>query len=111
MSTSIKSAMFSIYGSDQLPFINTNASGREISEWKNSDKVKKCYENIHTYMEKIIEKVCGTDPQKISPVQVAFTKASVKMMLNPKIYKIKFNETLMKRKIEQYMVLIRYFFF
>ena len=96
--------MFSVYGNDQLPFINTNASGREISKWKNSHEVKKCYEKLHTYMEKIIEKVCGMDPQKRSPVQVAFTKASVKMMLNPKIYKIRFSETLMKRKIEQYMV-------
>jgi GTP1/Obg family GTP-binding protein len=96
--------MFSIYGNDQLPYINTNASGRAIAEWKNSDEVKKCYEKLHTYMEKIIEKVCGIDPQRRSLAQVAFTKASVKMMLNPRTDKIRFSETLMKRKVEQYMV-------
>ena len=101
LSTRIKNAMFSVYKSDLLPYINTNASDKEIVEWKNSEKVKKCYENLHQYMEKIIGKV---NPQKRFSVQVAYIKAIVKMMLNPKIYKIKFDETLMKRKVEQYMV-------
>jgi hypothetical protein len=96
--------MFSIYGSDLLPYINTNASDKEIVDWKNSDEVKKCHKNIHQYMEKIIGKVCNMDPEKRFPAQVAYTKATVKMMLNPKIYKIKFSETIMKRKVEQYMV-------
>ena len=52
-------------------------------------------------MEKIIGKV---NPQKRFLVQVAYIKAIVKMILNPKIYKIKFGETLMKRKVKQYIV-------
>jgi len=62
-------------------------------------------------MKKIIEMICNTDLQKKCLIKIAFTKASVKIILNLKIYKIKFNEILMKRKIEKYIVLIRYFFF
>ena len=49
-------------------------------------------------MEKIIEKVCSIDLKR-SLVQVTFIKTLVKMMLNSKIYKIRFSETLIKRKI------------
>ena len=110
LSSRIKSAMFSVYGIDQLPYINTNASGRKILEWKNSNQVKRCYEKLHTYMDKIVEKVCEREQARSLP-QVAFTKASVKMMLNPKIDKIKSNETFMRKKIEKYMVCQLYIIF
>ena len=44
------------------------------------------------------------DSEKRFPTQVAYIKTTVKMMLNPKIYKIKFSETIMKRKVKQYMI-------
>src|ERR1043165_1932528 len=96
--------MFSIYRNDLLSYINTNASDKKIVDWKNSDEMKKCHKNIHQYMEKIIGKVCNMDSEKRFPAQVAYIKATVKMMLNPKIYKIKFNETIIKRKGKQYIV-------
>ena len=76
--------MFSIYRSNLLSYINTNASDKEIVEWKNSDEVKKYYKNIHQYMETIIGKVCNMNLEKRFSIQVAYTKATVKMMLNLK---------------------------
>ena len=77
--------MFSIYKSDLLPYINTNASDKEIVDQKNSDEVKKYHKNIHQYMKKIIGKMCNMNPKKRFLAQVAYTKVIVKIILNLKI--------------------------
>lgn len=96
--------MFSVFGEDQLPPINTNASCIDISNWKRSSKVHSCFKKLPAYMGKIVDKIYGVDPRKRSSVPVAFAVALVSTMLNPKTDQIKVNEDAIKRSMEKYMV-------
>ena len=112
LASRIRVSMFSVFGRDQLPRINTQATSNEISSWKKSNQVQACYHKLQTsttYMKRIIEGVCGTDKD---PLEIVFTKALVKSMLNPRVQQIKLNESFMKRKIEKYMVHpVKHYFF
>jgi hypothetical protein len=99
----IREAMFVVFGSDQLPLINTHATSVEITNWKKSDKVRACYNKLPSYMERILQRACGSEKQR-SPAQVVFAKTLVKAMLNPKINQIRISEDFMKNKIEKYSV-------
>ena len=84
--------MFSTFAEDKLPVINTNDSSNEVSAWKNSSVVAECFEKLKTngdYIDKILDKVYGTDLEKRSKVQVAFTIVLVHYVLNPKKEHIK----------------------
>ena len=85
--------MFSTFAEDKLPVINTNDLSNKVSAWKNSSVVAECYEKLKTngdyYLNKILDKVYGTDPEKRSEVQVAFTIVLVHYVLNPKKEHIK----------------------
>ena len=69
--------MFSTFAEDKLPVINTNDSSNKVSAWKNSSVVAECYKKLKTngdyYLNKILDKVYGTDLEKRSEMQVAFT--------------------------------------
>lgn len=96
---------------DQLPLINTQATSVEITNWKKSDKVRACYNKLPSYIERILQRACGSEKQR-SPAQVVFAKTLVKAMLNPKINQLRINEDFMKNKIEKYSVQnSNYFFF
>jgi len=99
----VRESMFVVYGTDQLPLINSQAPSDEITNWKKSDKVLACYNKLSTYMERILQRACGSKQQR-SPPQVVFAKILVKAMLNPKISQIKISENFMKKKIERYSV-------
>ena len=79
--------MFSTFAADKLPVINTNDSSNKVSAWKNSSVVAECFEKLKTngdYINKILDKVYGTDLEKRPVVQVAFTVVLVYYVLNPK---------------------------
>ena len=102
--------MFSTFVADKLPVINTNDSSNEVSAWKNSSVVAECFEKLKTngdYIDKILDKVYGTDPEKRSEVQVAFTIVLVHYVLNPKKEHIKIKEEVLQRKIRKYLVCFR----
>ena len=102
--------MFSTFAADKLPVINTNDSSNEVSAWKNSSVVAECFEKLKTngdYIDKILDKVYGTDPEKRSEVQVAFTIVLVHYVLNPKKEHIKIKEEVLQRKIRKYLVCFR----
>ena len=99
--------MFSTFAADKLPVINTNDSSNEVLAWKNSSVVAECFEKLKTngdyYLNKILDKVYGTDPEKRSEVQVAFTIVLVHYVLNPKKEHIKIKEEVLQRKIQKYL--------
>src|SRR5204863_6195768 len=98
--------MFSTFAADKLPVINTNDSSNEVSAWKNSPVVAECFEKLKTngdYIDKILDKVYATDPEKRSEVQVAFTIVIVHYVLNPKKEHIKIKEEVLQRKIRKYL--------
>jgi hypothetical protein len=103
--------MFSTFAEDKLPVINTNDSSNKVSAWKNSSVVAECYEKLKTngdyYLNKILDKVYGTDPEKRSEVQVAFTIVLVHYVLTPKKEHIKIKEEILQRKIRKYLVCFR----
>ena len=102
--------MFSIFAANKLPVINTNDSLNEVSAWKNSSVVAECFEKLKTngdYIDKILNKVYGTDPEKRSKVQVAFTIVLVHYVLNPKKEHIKIKEEILQRKIRKCLVCFR----
>ena len=107
----IRAAMFSTFAEDKLPVINTNDSSNKVSAWKNSSVVAECYEKLKTngdyYLNKILDKVYGTDPEKRSEVQVAFTIVLVHYVLNPKKEHIKIKEEILQRKIRKCLVCFR----
>src|ERR1043166_5053537 len=93
--------MFSTFASDKLLVINTNDSSNEVLAWKNSSVVAECFEKLKTngdYIDKILDKVYGTDPEKRSKVQVAFTIVLVHYVLNPKKEHIKSRKKYYKEK-------------
>ena len=102
--------MFSTFAADKLPVINTNDSSNKVSAWKNSSVVAECFEKLKTdgdYIDKILDKVYGTDPEKRSEVQVAFTIVLVHYVLNPKKEHIKIKEEVLQRKISKHLVCFR----
>jgi len=107
LASRIRAAMFSTFAADKLPVINTNDSSNEVSAWKNSSVVAECFEKLKTngdYINKILDKVYGTDPEKRPVVQVAFTVVLVYYVLNPKKEHIKIKEEILQRKIRKYLV-------
>ena len=61
--------MFSTFAVDKLLVINTNDSSNKVSAWKNSSVVAEYYEKLKIngdyYLNKILDKVYGTDLEKI----------------------------------------------
>src|SRR5207245_10808108 len=102
--------MCSTIAADRRQVINTNDSSNEVSAWKNSSVVAECFEKLKTnvdYIDKILDKVYGTDPEKRSEVQVAFTIVLVHYVLNPKKEHIKIKKKILQRKIRKYLVCFR----
>src|SRR5437763_15697808 len=102
--------MFSTFVADKLPVINTNNSSNEVSAWKNSLVVAECFEKLKSngdYIDKILDKVYGTDPEKRSEMQVVFTIVLVHYVLNPKKEHIKIKEEVLQRRIRKYLVYFR----
>ena len=112
LTSKTREAIFSIFGEENLPSINTNASPSEIAKWKKTSKVSTCYkklfkkindnDNSPLVLTCIIWKV--SNKKKISNVEMAFVCVICVSVLNPKYSKLKLSTKTMKRKIRYFLV-------
>jgi len=102
--------IFQVYGEDQLPIINTKAAPSEISKWKGSKNVEKCYSNLFkktkngekTYMYCIIKHVWQKiEIENILEIWLAYAISISEIMLNPKIKNIQASENEVQIKIQK----------
>ena len=89
--TRIKDAIFSVYGERELDSIKSNATPREISEWKASPKTKAAYNKLFekidpdnsedTYIMRILDRVWpgGATP---STIRLAYTITVCQVVLS-----------------------------
>src|SRR5688572_32837162 len=63
LATKVRDALFTYFGEVNLPRINTSAPPIDISNWKKSNEVRKCYDklfdNKNKALAKVLEKVFG----------------------------------------------------
>lgn len=94
-----------------MPFINSNAGPQEIANWKKSEEVAKCYENLFKLnnesgpskmLSLIIAKTFNR--KNYSNAEFAFVVAACKILLNPKYDTLQLKEKMMKNKVNRYMV-------
>ena len=85
LATKVRDALFTYFGDVNLPQINTSASPIEISNWKISNEVRKCYNKLfddkNKVLAKILERVFGKNIPK--PAHSAFAIAVCTSILNP----------------------------
>lgn len=114
LTSRIKSALFSVFGENDLLQINTRATPKEINEWKQSHSVGSCYEKLFdpvgressvTYMSQILEKVwpSGRTPK----VHIAYAIGVCVTLLNPRNDNIKISASGLKSKTDRYLVRLR----
>ena len=108
LATKVRDALFNYFGDVNLPRINTSAPPIEISNWKNSNEVRKCYtklfDNKNKVLAKILERVFGKNIPK--PAHSAFAIAVCTSILNPKSDRIQLSEESMKVIYNNYLVSI-----
>jgi hypothetical protein len=99
-----------VFGEDQLPIINTKVSSTAISRWKNSESVRRCFENLFkktknnekSYMYCIIKHVWSTiEIENIPNTWLAYAISISEIMLNPEIKNIQVSENEVKLKISK----------
>lgn len=104
--------MYYVFGTDQLPQINSNASPLEIQNWKKHPSVSKCYdklyrqvnvENTNTYMSRIINKVFCNKKNE-AKVKIAFAMSICESYLNPENPYIQITEKHIRPKINKNLV-------
>ena len=68
LATKARDALFTYFGDVNLPRINTSAPPIEISNWKKSNEVRKCYnklfENNNKVLARLLEKIFGKNLPK-----------------------------------------------
>jgi hypothetical protein len=108
LATKVRDALFTYFGDVNLPRINTSAPPIEISNWKKSNEVKKCYDklfdNKNKALAKVLEKVFGKNLPK--PAHSAFAIAVCTSILNPESDRIQLSEESMKVIYNNHLVSI-----
>ena len=108
LATKVRDALFTYFGDVNFPRINTSAPPSEISNWKKSNEVKKCYDklfdNKNKALAKVLEKVFGKNLPK--PAHSAFAIAVCTSILNPESDRIQLSEESMKVIYNNYLVSI-----
>lgn len=108
----VKEAIHSVFGANELPSINTQATPSQIQKWKNTSGLKRCYQNLFkkinnneltTFMSKIIEKLRS---EKRSPlkIQITYVISISETYLSPENQSIQINENIVKPKIIKNLV-------
>src|SRR3954471_11156767 len=57
LATKVRDALFTYFGDVNLPRINTSAPPIEISNWKKSNEVRKCYNKLFENNNKILARL------------------------------------------------------
>ena len=104
--------MFLVFGETNLPYINTNQSPKEISEWKKSPATRKAYTSLNTnipgqdiiYLNRILEKVFGKNKEERNSIQVTFAVTLCYLILNPNKERIQISESLIKPRLLKNLV-------
>ena len=108
LAAKVRESLFTFFDEDNLPRITTLASPIEISNWKKSGEVKKCYnklfENKNKVLAKILEKIFGKNLPK--PSHTAFAIAVCTSILDPKSDRIQLSEESMKEIYNNHLVSI-----
>ena len=108
LATKVRDALFTYFGDVNLPRINTSAPPIEISNWKKSSEVRKCYnklfENNNKVLAKLLEKIFGKNLPK--PAHSAFAIAVCTSILNPESDRIQLCEESMKVIYNNHLVSI-----
>jgi hypothetical protein len=112
LATKIREAIFVIYREVNLPLINLNARPSEIAKWKKRPEVLKCFENLFKKVDdneesplvitRIVEKAFLG--KEYSDPEFAYAIAICKTMLNPKHDVVQMKETILKSKVNYYLV-------
>lgn len=113
LASKTREALFATFGELSLPAIKTNAGPSEISAWKGKPEVKNCFDNLFekvkvdddkspSNMTRIIEKVFSE--KKYSKVEMAYVIAICTTTLNPNRDELQLKESVMKCKVEYYLV-------
>lgn len=108
LATKVRDGLFTYFGDTNLPRINTSAPPIEISNWKKSKEVKKCYNKLfddkNKVLAKILERIFGKNIPK--PAHSAFAITVCTSILNPESDRIQLNEESMKVIYNNYLVSI-----
>src|SRR5262249_46665778 len=108
LAAKVRESLFNYFGEENLPRINTSAPPVDISSWKKSDEVKKCYDmlfdNKSTVLAKILERVFGKNLP--SNAHSAFAIAICTSILDPGCDRIQLNEESMKETYNKFLVSI-----
>jgi len=108
LATKVRDALFTYFGDVNLPRINTSAPPIEISNWKKSNEVRKCYNklfgNKNKALAKVLEKIFGKNLPK--PAHSAFAIAVCTSILDPGSDRIQLSEESMKVIYNNHLVSI-----
>jgi len=107
LTSKIKESVFAVFGENILPSINTKASALEISRWKSSENVRRCYTHLFqpmsegsdvSYMARIMERVW---PNTSTPSQtlIAYAISICQVLLNPNDKHIQITEKTVKKRL------------
>jgi hypothetical protein len=112
LTSKAKEALFSTFGENELPPIKNNSTPSEIAEWKNTEEVAECYENLFKSINRnsdqlvigrILEKVFPQE--KLPPkVQIAYVIAVCTTFLSPQYEKIMVDKKTIKSKMAHFLV-------
>ncbi|RGB21822.1 hypothetical protein C1646_777190 [Rhizophagus diaphanus] len=107
LTTKARDALFSYFGTFNLPPINTNIPSAKIVKWKKDPVVTLCYNKLFNQkgslgvLTQILEKVFS-DKYPLS-LHIAFVTATLSVLLDLTSNTIQTNENTMKDKINFYM--------
>src|SRR3989337_1780843 len=109
--------MFIVYGTDQLPLINSQAPSDEITNWKKSDKVLACYNKLHClyyhilfphFLRLLLNKGEDDDNEDNEHEMIMFQK---QLYENEKLVPTSSTQSIANTLVLYYFVYIYFFFF
>ena len=111
--TTVRNAIFRVFGIKNLPPINRKKNAREISEWKASAEVADCYDKLYTIVSKdttYINHIARTaypalSEEALSIDHCIYTAAMCDIILNPRYPDIECAKAPLKRRMEKFKVI------
>ena len=111
ITANIRGAMFAAFGEERLERIDNTTSPVKLAEWKNSEKIKKAYEELfsnHDLLSKIGHNVFKSYKEKELPtMHCAYILSICDIVLNPKSSGIKCSDRSVVRRVNAFLVNIR----
>lgn len=109
---SVRQALFSVFGSEKLPRLGSQADHRKISKWKQNPKVKACHKLLFelnpdgNFWVSEIARVAfpETSVPTMNNHYLSFTLSVCDIFLNPKSKGVVCTEKEMKKRLEFYQV-------